>query len=44
MISEGPLIDGVTGLPTLSVDGIDFDRYAEPLHQFSSILGSTFHE
>jgi hypothetical protein len=44
MISEGPLVDGVTGFPTLSVDGIPFDRYAEPLHQLRSILGSTWHE
>jgi hypothetical protein len=44
MISEGPLVDGVTGLPTLTVDGIPFDRYVEPLHQLNSILGNTSHE
>jgi D-glutamate cyclase len=43
MISEGPLVDGLTGRPTLSVDGIPFDRYAEPLCQLALILGGCAH-
>jgi hypothetical protein len=43
MISEGPLVDGVTGRQTLSVDGVPFDRYAEPLRQLALILGDSAH-
>jgi hypothetical protein len=43
MISEGPLVDGVTGRQTLSVDGVPFDRYAEPLRQLALILGDREH-
>jgi hypothetical protein len=38
MIDRGPLVDGVSGRPTLSVDGLDFDRYAEPLRQLVKML------
>ena len=31
MVKEGPLVDGVTGRPTATVDGLSFDRYAEIL-------------
>ncbi len=31
MVREGPLVDGLTGLPTSTVDGLAFPRYAEPL-------------
>jgi hypothetical protein len=33
MISKGPLVDGVSGQPTLSVDGIPFARYIAPLQE-----------
>jgi hypothetical protein len=39
MVEHGPLVDGVTGQPTLSVDGLPFDRYAEPLRQMAEIEG-----
>jgi hypothetical protein len=38
MVEEGPLVDGVTGKPTVSVDGLPFERYAEPLRQFAALL------
>lgn len=31
MVEQGPLVDGVTGRQTVTVDGLDFDRYAAPL-------------
>jgi hypothetical protein len=37
MVEHGPLVDGVTGRPTVSVDGLSFDRYAEPLRQLAEI-------
>jgi hypothetical protein len=37
MVERGPLVDGVSGLTTVSVDGIPFDRYAEKLRQIGSI-------
>jgi hypothetical protein len=37
MIDHGPLVDGMTGEPTLSVDGFPFDRYAEPLRRLAEI-------
>jgi hypothetical protein len=36
MVEQGPLVDGVTGKPTVSVDGLSFERYAEPLRQFAA--------
>ena len=33
MVERGPLVDGVHGRPTVTVDGIPFDRYAEPLRR-----------
>ena len=38
MVEDGPLVDGVTGKPTVSVDGLPFERYAEPLRQFAAML------
>jgi hypothetical protein len=38
MIELGPLVDGVTGYQVLSVDGIPFDRYLEPLQQMAAQL------
>jgi hypothetical protein len=37
MIDEGPLVDGVLGEPAISVDGLEFDRYAEPLRQLAEV-------
>jgi hypothetical protein len=31
MVERGPLVDGVTGQQTATVDGLPFERYAEPL-------------
>jgi hypothetical protein len=31
MVQQGPLVDGVTGRPTATVDGLSFERYAAPL-------------
>jgi hypothetical protein len=33
MVKEGPLVDGVTGKPTATVDGLTFERYVEPLQR-----------
>lgn len=38
MINKGPLVDGVTGMPTLSVDRIPFDRYVQPLEEIKEVL------
>lgn len=38
MIDRGPLVDGVSGEPTLTVDGLSFERYAEPLRQLGEII------
>jgi hypothetical protein len=31
MVERGPLVDGMSGRPSMSVDGFAFERYAEPL-------------
>ena len=36
--SEGPLVDGVTGQQTVTVDGLAFDDYAEPLRRIGELL------
>jgi hypothetical protein len=38
MIQRGPLVDGVTGEASLSVDGLDFDRYAAPLRRLKELF------
>jgi hypothetical protein len=38
MVEGGPLVDGVTGLPTATVDGLPFERYAEPLRRLATII------
>jgi hypothetical protein len=38
MVQEGPLVDGVTGEPTITVDGIAFDRYVEKLRRIGAIV------
>jgi hypothetical protein len=37
MVEEGPLVDGVTGLPSVTVDGLSFERYVEPLQQMGAL-------
>ncbi len=37
MIDAGPLVDGVSGLATASVDGVGFDRYAEILKELGRL-------
>jgi hypothetical protein len=37
MVEQGPLVDGVTGQPTLTVDGLSFDQYAEPLRRLQGL-------
>jgi hypothetical protein len=39
MVEQGPLVDGVTGKATVSVDGLAFERYAEPLRELASFEG-----
>jgi hypothetical protein len=31
MVEKGPLVDGVSGLPTATVDGLQIDDYLKPL-------------
>jgi hypothetical protein len=38
MVEQGPLVDGVTGRQTVSVDGLDFDRYADVLRRIGEIV------
>jgi hypothetical protein len=33
MVEQGPLVDGMTGRPTVTVDGVAFERYVEPLRR-----------
>jgi hypothetical protein len=39
MVNEGPLVDGVTGKPAITVDGLAFERYAEVLPRLRALLG-----
>jgi hypothetical protein len=38
MVREGPLVDGVTGQQTATVDGLTWDEYAAPLVRIREIL------
>lgn len=40
MVREGPLVDGVTGQQTATVDGLTWDEYAKPLVRIAEILES----
>jgi D-glutamate cyclase len=40
MVREGPLVDGVTGKQTATVDGLSWDEYAKPLVRIREILES----
>jgi len=37
MVERGPLVDGVTGKQTVTVDGLPFERYAEPLRRLCKL-------
>jgi hypothetical protein len=37
MVERGPLVDGMSGQPDLSVDGFAFERYAEPLGRLALV-------
>lgn len=38
MVERGPLVDGVSGRQTVSVDGLPFDDYIEPLRHMGKLL------
>jgi hypothetical protein len=38
MVDKGPLVDGVTGKQTATVDGLDFQRYGRILEQLRAII------
>ena len=40
MVEEGPLVDGITARPTVSVDGLSFEDYIQPLRQMGELLGN----
>ena len=40
MVREGPLVDGVTGQQTATVDGLTWEEYVKPLIRIREILGS----
>jgi D-glutamate cyclase len=40
MVREGPLVDGVTGKQTATVDGLTWDEYVKPLVRIREILES----
>ena len=40
MVREGPLVDGVTGKQTATVDGLSWDDYTKPLVRIREILES----
>ena len=40
VVREGPLVDGVTGKQTATVDGLTWDEYAKPLVRIREILES----
>jgi hypothetical protein len=38
MVERGPLVDGVKAKPAVSVDGLEFDAYIEPLRRIAQIV------
>ena len=40
MVREGPLVDGVTGKQTATVDGLSWDDYIRPFLRIREILES----
>jgi D-glutamate cyclase len=39
MVKCGPLVDGVSGLQTATVDGLPFERYVKPLEEIGQLFG-----
>jgi hypothetical protein len=39
MVENGPLVDGLLGTQTLSVDGLPFERYVQPLPRLKELAG-----
>lgn len=39
MVERGPLVDGVTGKPAATVDGLSFEKYAAPLEAMRTLIG-----
>src|SRR5262249_5992590 len=37
MVRQGPLVDGVSGDETATVDGLSFGRYIEPLRKIAAV-------
>jgi hypothetical protein len=44
MVEQGPLVDGVTGKPTVTVDGLDFEGYAELLRRLGAMRSPPLRE
>jgi len=40
MVQAGPLVDGISGKQQATVDGLDFERYSEPLRRMAQVLGA----
>src|SRR5262249_41512170 len=40
MVDAGPLVDGVTGKQTATVDGLSWEDYIRPLQEIGRIVGS----
>ena len=40
MVEQGPLVDGVSGQPTVSVDGLPFESYVEPLLRIKNCIAA----
>jgi hypothetical protein len=38
MVERGPLVDGATGQRTVSVDGLTFEQYVEPLERIARLI------
>ncbi len=39
MVQGGPQVDGVLAYPNISVDGLSFPEYAEPLERMANLIG-----
>jgi hypothetical protein len=39
MVEAGPLVDGVLGIPSVSVDGLAFGKYAKVLERMRELMG-----
>lgn len=41
MVKKGPLVDGVAGKQTATVDGLSFEKYAEVLRKIGEVVGKS---